>query len=251
VHTVADRERLRASLVAAARADARITGAAVTGSGASAGEDEWSDIDLAFGIADPDQLKQALADWTDVMYREHGAVHHVDVVVGATVYRVFLLESTLQVDIAFAPASEFGAIAPTFRLVFGTSVERTPQPLPSAAYLIGFGWLYALHARSCIERGKLWQAEYMVSGARDQVLALACLRHGHPAVQGRGIDRLPAEVTEPLESALVRGIERDELRRSFQAAVLGLLEEIRHVDADLRSRSDSVLKELAGLSPTG
>jgi hypothetical protein len=219
----------------------------VTGSGASAGEDEWSDIDLAFGIADPDQLKQALADWTDVMYREHGAVHHVDVVVGATVYRVFLLESTLQVDIAFAPASEFGAIAPTFRLVFGTSVERTPQPPPSAAYLIGFGWLYALHARSCIERGKLWQAEYMVSGIRDQVLALACLRHGLPAVQGRGMDRLPAEVTAPLEGALVRALEKDDLRRAFGVAVEGLLEEIHHSDPDLAARTDGPIRGLAGL----
>ena len=30
------------------------------------------------------------------------------------------------------------------------------------------------------------QAEYMISGMRDHVLALACLRHGVPAVQGRG-----------------------------------------------------------------
>ena len=35
----------------------------------------------------------------------------------------------------------------------------------------------------------------MISGVRDQVLALACLRHGEAAVQGRGIDRLPPGVT--------------------------------------------------------
>jgi predicted nucleotidyltransferase len=246
VYTVVDREQLRDGLLAAARADQRISGAALTGSEASGGEDEWSDIDLAFGIADADQLKQALADWTDLMYRKHGAVHHVDVVVGATVYRVFLLDNTLQVDIAFAPASEFGAIAPTFRLVFGTAVERAPQPPPSPAYLIGFGWLYALHARSSIERGKLWQAEYMVSGIRDHVLALACLRHGLPAVQGRGMDRLPAEITAPLEGALVRGLDRDEVRRAFGVAVDGLQGEIHHSDPDLAARTDGPLRELAG-----
>jgi hypothetical protein len=119
------------------------------------------------------------------MYRQHGALHHMDVLSGATVYRVFLLASTLQVDIAFAPDAEFGAIA-TFRLIFGTAVDRLPAPAPGAAELIGLGWLYALNARSGIARGRAGQAEYMISGVRDHVLALACLRHGLPAVQGRG-----------------------------------------------------------------
>ena len=64
-----------------------------------------------------------VADWTARMYAEHGAVHHLDVTSGATLYRVFLLASTLQVDLAFAPAAEFRAIAPTFRLLFGTAAE--------------------------------------------------------------------------------------------------------------------------------
>ena len=92
------------------------------------------------------------------MYQQHGALHHMDVLSGATVYRVFLLASTLQVDIAFWPAAEFGATAPTFRLIFGTAVTRAPSPPPAAAQLIGLGWLYALHARSSLARGRAWQA---------------------------------------------------------------------------------------------
>lgn len=78
-----------------------------------------------------------LADWTVLMYRQHGALHHMDVLSGATVYRAFLLASTLQVDIAFAPEAEFGAIAPTFRLIFGTAwtgrQHRRPARLSSSA----------------------------------------------------------------------------------------------------------------------
>src|SRR5262249_2399948 len=65
------------------------------------------------------------------------------------------------------------------------------RPLATAEGLIGMGWLYALHARSSIERGRAWQAEDMISGLRDQVLAPACLRPGVPAVGGRRLDRLP------------------------------------------------------------
>lgn len=239
------RNGLREELVEAARADKRITGAAVTGSSALGNEDAWSDVDLAFGIGDSAAMQAVIADWTELMYREHGAVHHLDVVAGASIYRVFLLTNTLQVDLAFSPASEYGAIAPSFRLLFGTAVERPPDVAPAPEYLIGYAWLYALHARSCIQRGKLWQGEYMISGVRDHVLALACRRHNLPVAQGRGMDRLPASVRKPLEAALVRAVEPDELRRAFRVVVEGLLREVREVDVALAGRIDGPLLELS------
>lgn len=244
MYTPEDRKRLCDSLLAAARTDERITGAALTGSAAHGAEDSWSDLDLAFGVSDAAGVRDTLAGWTDMMYREHDALHHVDVSLGATIYRVFLLPNTLQVDLAFSPASEFGALAPTFRLLFGEAVERPQVVPPAAAYLIGFGWLYALHARSCIGRGRWWQAEYMISGVRDHALALACMRHDLPAVQGRGMDRLPRDVTAPLEDALVRTLDPGEIRRAFRAAVEGLLREIRHADRELAERLEQTLKEL-------
>lgn len=246
MYTPDERERLREGLLAAARADERITGAAITGSAVAGAVDRWSDIDLAFGIADPALLQETLSSWTDVMYQEHGAMHHVDVLFGSWVYRVFLLQSTLQVDLAFAPAAEFGALSPTFRLQFGESVERPHTPPPTAASVIGIGWLHALHARSCIERGKPWRAEYMISAVRDHALALASLRHGLPAAQGRGMDQLPASVSAPLEAALVRSLETDELRRAFRAATKDLLVEIRHHDPALAERLEAPLNELTG-----
>src|SRR5215472_8119267 len=155
-YTAQERDKLRADLVAAARADPRIIGAALTGSAATGGEDSWSDIDLMFGLHDAADLPAALADWTGRMY-SRGAVHHLDVPFGGAVYRAFLLQSTLQVDLAFAPAAEFGARAPSFRLIFGAASQLAPVPPPPAEHLIGFAWLHAVHARSCIARRKLWQ----------------------------------------------------------------------------------------------
>ena len=241
----AERERLRATLVEAARADERISGVALTGSAARDAEDEWSDIDLAFGIRDRDRIPEAISDWTERMYRDHGAVHTLDVARGSTVYRVFLLANTLQVDLAFFAAEEFGALAPTFRLLFGESVELPPARPPAAEILIGTAWLHAIHARSCIKRGKPWQAEYMISAVRDNVLALAALRLGLPAVQGRGMDALPADVAGPLERALVGSLEPVQLQRAFTVAIDGLAREVRLFDAALAGRLDGPLRELA------
>lgn len=242
--TPEDRNRLRDALIASARADGRVTSAALTGSAALGTEDRWSDIDLALGVATEADSRQVVADWTEQMYCIHGAVHHVDIRFGDILFRVFLLASTLQVDLAFWPEAELGAVGPTFRLLFGTAHERPELPTPAAAGLIGMGWLYALHARSSIARGRVWQAEYMISAVRDQVLTLACVRHGVPAVQARGIDSLPVEATAAVTDSLVRSLDAAELRRAFVAVTDALVAEIERADSGLASRLAAPLREL-------
>lgn len=89
-----------------------------------------------------------------------------------------------------------------------------------------------------------WQAEYMISGVRDHVLMLACLRHGVPHSQGRGLHLLPAATSAPLEATLVRSLEHAELVRAFRASVDVLLAEIAYVDAELAVRLDRPLRGL-------
>jgi hypothetical protein len=245
VFSAEDRERLRDELVSVARADARISAAALLGSSALGREDRWSDIDLALGLACDADRTLAIADWTDRMYSEHAAVHHMDVTRGETLYRVFLLSSTLQVDVSFWAQAQFGAIGPNFRLLFGTAANPLAAAAPSSLELVGMGWLYALHARSSIARGRVWQAEYMISAMRDQVLALACLRHGVSAVQGRGMDDLPPEATVAVAPGLVRSLDIPELKRAFAAITQTLLAEIDRTDPGLANRLTKPLRELA------
>ncbi len=242
--TVEERTELRDALIEAARADRRITGIALTGSASRDAEDRWSDIDLAFGVAGEADRESLIADWTEHMYQE-GAVHHVDVHRGETVFRVFMLAGTLQVDLAFWPAADFAAIGPSFRLLSGTANPPRPQQPPDAAELIGLGWLYALHVRSSIARGRLWQAEYMLSAMRDQVLALVCLRHGAATVEARGIDSLPPEVTGPLADGLVRSLDPAELRRAFRTVTDSLIAEIDRADSALNNRLRPLLMRVA------
>lgn len=238
------RERLREILITRARTDDRITAAAVVGSASVGREDRWSDIDLALGLAETADMPGVMADWTEGMYRNHGAVHHLDVWRGITCIRVFLLADTLQVDIAFRPAPDFRAIGSTFRLLFGQANDLPPAPPPDPAELIGLGWVYALHVRSSLERGRVWQAEYMLSHMREQVLALACLRYDLPIYEGRGIDDLPPDATESLAEILPRSLSVSELKRAFRITRDGLLSEIARADSDLLERLREPLRAL-------
>ena len=239
-----ERDRLRSDLLEYAAKDQRITGAAITGSAAAEREDRWSDIDLAFGVSGAAELPNVLLDWTAHMYQQHLAVHHLDIRSGGWIYRVFLLPSTLQVDLAFVSGTDFRALAPTFRLIFGEANESRNVPPAQTGEIIGLAWLYTLHARSCIARGNLWQAEYMVSNIRDNALALACIRHELPAAHGRGLDLLPRGVTAQFEGSLVRQLDIVELSRAFRTVVHGLLSEIRSTDEELAGRLQDVLIRL-------
>ena len=234
--TQTQRDQIRATILERAAADPQISSAAITGSGAAGSQDEWSDIDLAFALADGVEMTAALSDWTAYMYAEHAAIHHLDVPAGPWLYRVFLLPGTLQVDIAFVAAAEFRPMASTFKLVFGSANAPGDFPQPSPESLVGLGWLYALHVRSCVARKRLWQAEYMISGLRNQALALACIRHRLPSAHGRGIDQLPPEVTTKFEPGLVRVLEPGELIRVFRIVVEGFLAEVIAADELLGRR---------------
>lgn len=241
--TAEHRDHVRNRVLELARTDPRVTAGALTGSMAVGGGDEWSDIDVAFGIADGITLDTVLHDWTEVLDREFSVLDHFDLRSGSSVYRVFLLPSGLEVDVAVTPGQEFGARGPHFRALFGTTHQLEATQQPSAEYLIGLGWHHVLHARSCIERNKPWQAEYWISGIRDHALALACIRLGENAVYGRGVDRLPAAVTDPLADALVRSLYEPELRRALAVATTCLIGELEEWNPTLCARLKPLLQE--------
>jgi len=134
-----------------------------------------------------------------------------------------------------------------FRLLFGETAagdaERSKPPV--AGDLFGWGVIYALHARACIERGRVWQAEHYVGAVRDHALSLACLREGRRAVQARGYDELFAETLTRFEDAHVGAVEPDALRTALAASVRALVRE--GVDARL-PHADAVGQRLADLA---
>jgi hypothetical protein len=248
VFTSGHRDAVRRQLLGLAEQDPRITGAAVTGSAADGREDRWSDVDLFFGVADHVALDAVVSDWSGYLYGELGALHHFDLKVPAAVYRAFLLPSCLEVDIGFTPAGQFGPVGPHFRAVFGEVVHTSPAPVPDPGHLIGLAWHHVLHARSCIERHQPWQAEYWISGIRDQTLALACLRLGEPAHYAKGADALPVAITGELEDALVRSLGLEELRRALRVAATRLLLELYATDAVQAQRLERPIRVLADLA---
>ena len=229
--TPAERDALRDRLLHRAQTDERIVAAAITGSAAVDAADDWSDIDLFFGVADDVDRAVVVADWTAFL----DPVHHFDIAGAGTTYRVFLLAGGIEVDLGFTAASDFAANSSRFRLVFGEHRVDETQSKPDVRYEIGLGWHHVLHARACIARGKPWQAVWLIDGIRDHTITLACLRLGLDPWFARGADELPFELAD----TLVRSTRTDELERALGAARESYLAELAQHDAQLADRLKS------------
>ena len=226
-------------MLALAETDARVVSGAIVGSLATGPGDRFSDLDLTFGVAGDAPVADVLADWSRVVEDELGGVRLFDLPAGPSIYRVFLLPGSLQFDLSFTPAASFGATSPAFRLLFGEVGERASAEAPPVQQLFGYGVHHVLRARFCIERGRLWQAEYWTSAARDYALHLACRTRGLPASNGRGFDQLPDDVHARFARSLPVAIEPAELLRALRVALDALLAEggelAAPVERDLRA----------------
>ncbi|MEW6403604.1 MAG: nucleotidyltransferase domain-containing protein, partial [Chloroflexota bacterium] len=238
------RDHVRDYVLQLAESDARVVAGAAVGSLALDEGDRWSDLDLTFAVADDVAVSDILENWTQNLVQKFDAAHLFDLPSGSSIYRVFLLPGCLQFDLSFTPASKFGATGPKFRLLFGNAVEKPFVQPPSAQELFGYAVHHALRARFCIERGRLWQAEFWISSTRDYALSLACRRRGLAASYGRGFDQLPADVLDFFKDALVASPDRDELLRALSHAIEGLL---READ-EARELAEKVRPQLEELS---
>src|SRR6266700_3603268 len=147
--TVEERDRVRNRLVQMSREDPRLVAGALVGSTAAGGGDQWSDLDLSFGLADNAILDDVLADWTARLKSQFGAVRLFDLPYLSTMYRVFLLPGNLQVDLSFTPGNKFLAQGLKYDLIFGDALERDqakPSPLNMSS---GLRWsICSMHAHA-------------------------------------------------------------------------------------------------------
>ena len=235
------RDEIRAELIERARNDPAIVAAALVGASATSG-DRWSDIDLTFGVASGTSLELAMTEWTGHMADQHKAAVLFDIAAGSTIYRVFLLPGSLQVDLSFGPTAEWGSRGPRFHLLFGKA-ETLPIAVPATtSHLFGYAVHHLVRARVCIERKRLWQAEHWLSEAREIAMTFNCRRLGLDEQYGRGFDQLPSESQDHFAQLLIGKLDPESMETILRSVASFLLAEADALEPGI---VDSVIPALA------
>ncbi|MBA3986398.1 MAG: nucleotidyltransferase domain-containing protein [Flavobacteriales bacterium] len=243
--TIQSRDEVREKIISKAKTDRRIVSAAVIGSYAQDTVDRWSDIDLTFGVDEAFSTSSLINSWTDYVLKEFSGIVLFDVQVGNTTYRVIILPGCLQVDLSFSPVSEFGAIGPHFKLLYGGQYEKpqhskqyenlqTKQQLTQEMF--GYMVHHILRARFSAERNKLWQAEFWISETRNYALKLACISWGLNSDYGRGFDDLPNNILSAFKNSYVKELSKEEILRVIKVLITGfpnISDEVKELSVNL------------------
>jgi hypothetical protein len=254
--TLVERDAVRERALRLGRDDRRVVAGALVGSLAIGSGDAYSDIDMTFAVSDDVAIATVLDDWTRTFVEEMDGVPLVDLERRPTTYRVFLLPNALQFDLSMTPAADFRPAGPRFTLLFGgTAPERDGVPATDVGSLFiatpaiardifGWGAIYGLHARACIERDRMLQAEHYIAAVRDHALSLACLREGRTPFHARGYDDLSSEARRRVDGGHVGALQRDSLRSALAVCVAALLYEGAEADV---AHADVVAERLQEL----
>lgn len=241
---IGEREALRQKMIERGREDARITACALVGSAARGEEDAWSDIDIALQLSEHAGLDEVSSDWTAWLRSSVEVADTLDVHGSGALYRVFLLSNSLQIDLSFWPHAPFRSTGEPMHLVFGEAWPSDAQSAQDPLEFIRMGWLYALHARSAVARGRTWQAEMMLAYLRDQVIALACLRLSLNPSHGRGAHLLPAGLSAQLAASRASTLTLGEQVRSLRDTLAVYRTEVAQHDQEVATALAKALDAL-------
>jgi len=237
-----ERTTLLNYLLELAQADDRVSGGALVGSYSDDKQDEWSDLDISFGIADGIDHAAVLNEWTLALQGDFEVAHHFDVRSGRAIYRVILFTNGLELDLSVVPESEFGPKAPSFKLLFGKALGAKEATTLPTETLFGWGWHHVLHANAAIHRQRYWFAEYWITSLRHHLIALKCESLGLPTAHSRGADQLPEKHQAALENTLIASLKQEHLKHSLKAISELLTDEIRLKDPELANRLSGVFE---------
>lgn len=106
------------------------------------------------------------------------------------------------------------------------------------------GWLYAIHARSAVARGRLWQAAGMLEELRSSLITLKCERIGLNSWHGRGVDQLPAADLDELHRSHPAQITAAALDTCRRYLTTRFLEEVERHDPERATRLTDPFREL-------
>lgn len=234
-------ERLETAL----RADDRVGGVLLVGSGAYGFYDELSDLDLAVVVQRNVDALTIFKDWHSKLHSVLPILWCFTDIRGPEVglYAV-ILSDFMEVDISFQSLTALSARSPNWRILFdrtgeverimggvsedGTRVELQERYLRRLDSI----WHYVTHVAILIKRGQMWRALHYLEELRNRTIEIECLLSGCRTGHFREVDRLPSDRLAALERTLVGSTHPDDVVRALKAATQCFFETAARVEQE-------------------
>ena len=218
-------------VLAALKADERILGVLIVGSGAIGFDDEYSDIDLCIVCPD-DQTLTIYQDWQSRFEKLLPVIGCSPVTYGPNSHLyALLLDGFLELDAGFIGIGSLTAKRERWKVAFDRSgkiadiMTQTWESRPPTdlkwEYLrrVEGIWHHVLHVGQALIRRQPWKALHYLETIRNRTLELAGLRLGLGIDHFREIDKLPNDLLSDIRQTIPTGITEAEILHALERAV--------------------------------
>lgn len=239
-----DRQQVLDAMVALLRADARVAGAILVGSGAYGFRDRFSDIDLCVVVTDAEDVFPAFREFGAAIARQLPILQQRESPRGNNSYlHIVLLENYLECDIGFVALDNLRATRKHWQVIYDHSAQL--EPLMAASWaetaapasvreryqpLLHDSWYYIIHAAVAVRRHEPWRALTMLEDIRRHTIDLRGIRDGYETKMGREVDVLPASFLNRLTASLPTSLDGQEILRALGVAVELFYNEVRELE---------------------
>ncbi|HET6455461.1 MAG TPA: nucleotidyltransferase domain-containing protein, partial [Armatimonadota bacterium] len=226
----------------ALKADERIIGVLVVGSGAVGFDDNYSDIDLCIVCPD-DQTLSIYQDWRERFEKLLPVIHCCPVTYNPSSHLyALLLDGFLELDAGFIGMGSLTAKRERWKVAFDrsgkiasimtASWESRPPTDLKWEYLrrVEGIWHHVLHVGSALRRGQPWKTLHYLETIRNRTIELAVLRRGLDIGHFREVDRLPEDLLAELQETFPTKVEDSEIIRALDRAIACFFREARAYD---------------------
>lgn len=238
-----EREEILNRLLSAFKADSRIAGVLVVGSGAVDFDDCYSDIDLSVVATKEKDVLPVYQEWRARIEKLLPVIHCCEVIYGPNSYLyAFLLNGFLELDTGFVCLGNLVAKRQRWKIAFDrsgriedimrSSWEKKSEVDAKAGYLnrIDGIWHYIIHVPVALKRGQPWMALHYLEIIRNRAVELAGLRHRLETKNFRHVDRMPKEFLIELQRSLVSTVDHTAIMNALRVATTCFFHQARALD---------------------
>lgn len=244
LYTTEDRKQVMETLVALLKADTRVAGAILVGSGAYGFRDRYSDIDLCVAVTNAEDVLSAFCEFGAMVAQQFSLFQHEESPRGHNSYlHVFLLENYLECDIGFVALENLRATRKHWHVVFDRSdqldqlmestwAETTIPKISPERYQSKLNdiWYFIMHSAVAATRNEPWRALTLLEEVRRRTLDLRGIRDGCETKLAREVDGMSARFLHRLAESLPISLNSREILRALEVAVEMFFTEARELD---------------------
>ncbi len=240
--TECERQQVLDWLLEDLRADERVAGIVIAGSGSVGFRDRFSDIDLCVAVFNEDEKEAVFTDWKKRLEEKFSILHMCETSNSVVHSGFILLSGFLGVDMFFTSIDKLHARRESWAVAWDRTskmveiMQRTwenrkrTDPRRFYQERLDYVWHFIISCAVAVRRGWYWEAVETIGIIRSQAVELAFLCMDMEPKQHHKLDQLPPEFLSRLEGALVKSVGAGEIIRALNCAVDCFFESARALD---------------------